>query len=79
MAALAAADDAIDFATLVDATKLSKGNLSSHVRKLEEAGFVSVIKEFVDRKPLTQYRCTEVGRKELKAHLAQVEKVLKGL
>ncbi len=79
MAALAAVAEGIDFVALVEATKLSKGNLSSHIKKLEDAGFVKVTKEFVDRKPLTRLFCTDHGRSELRAHLAEVERVLKGL
>ena len=44
------------------ATGLTRGNLSSHMTKLEEAGYVEVIKEFVDRKPVTLLKLTDAGR-----------------
>lgn len=77
LAALATSSEPIDFLQLLRDTKLSKGNLSVHVRKLEEAGFVEVRKEFVDRKSCTRYRCTESGRAALKDYLTSVENLLK--
>ena len=76
MALLAASKKPIDFNTALDSLEVSKGNLSSHIRKLEEAGFVEVNKEFVDRKPLTTYSCTKQGRRALKQHLKHLEKIL---
>ena len=51
-----------DFVYLMRTTGLTRGNLSSHMTKLEEVGYVEVIKEFVDRKPVTMLRLTEKGR-----------------
>ncbi len=73
---LAAADEAPDFNTLLERLDLSKGNLSSHVRKLEEGGLVQVHKEFLDRKPRTTYSVTTKGRQELKSYLETVEALL---
>ena len=78
LATLAASEEAMEFNALIDALDLSKGNLSSHIRKLEEAGLVAVRKEFVERKPRTSYECTRAGRKELKDYLARLEALLKG-
>ena len=44
----------------------SFGNLSSHMSKLEQAGFISVQKEFVDRKPHTMLSLTKSGREAFK-------------
>jgi len=52
-----------DFVYLMRTTGLTRGNLSFHMTKLEEAGYVEVIKEFVDRKPVTMLRLTDQGRK----------------
>ena len=76
MALLAASKDPMDFKSVLGALEISKGNLSSHIRKLEEAGYVEVKKEFVERKPLTSYICTEQGRKAVTKHLKHLEKVL---
>ncbi len=77
MALLAAAPAPVDFTTLCEELKMTKGNLSSHMRRLEESGMVRVEKAFVDRKPLTTYCCTKQGRTEVKSYLNQVEKLLK--
>lgn len=46
-----------------------KGNLDAHLRKLGEAGYVEVRKEFAERKPVTWYEITAAGSKALRAHL----------
>lgn len=51
-----------DFLFLLDQTGLTRGNLSSHMAKLETAGYVEVDKTFVERIPRTTYRLTESGR-----------------
>jgi len=51
-----------DFVYLVRTTGIKPGNLSSHMTKLEEAGYVEVIKEFVERKPTTMLSLTKKGR-----------------
>jgi DNA-binding HxlR family transcriptional regulator len=54
------------------------GNLSIHLRKLEEAKYITVKKEFVNRKPQTQYRLTRKGREAFADYIAQLEKFIKG-
>lgn len=68
MAYLSGADIA-DFGELKSRLDLSDGNLSVHLRKLEEAGFVAIDKSFVGRKPLTRVRLTEPGRAAFVAYL----------
>jgi DNA-binding MarR family transcriptional regulator len=51
-----------DFVFLKSRTGLTRGNLSSHLRKLEEAGYLSINKEFVDRIPRTVLQITDKGR-----------------
>jgi DNA-binding MarR family transcriptional regulator len=58
---LYAAEEA-DFVFLLNATELTWGNLSSHVGKLEEAGYVEVEKGFLGKKPRTLARLTPEGR-----------------
>jgi DNA-binding MarR family transcriptional regulator len=55
--------ESADFLFLMNQLGLTFGNLSSHMSKLEEAGYISVEKEFVDKKPLTKLSLTEAGRK----------------
>ncbi|MAL57431.1 MAG: winged helix-turn-helix domain-containing protein [Brevundimonas aurantiaca] len=68
MAYLSGADTA-DFNTLKTRLQTTDGNLSVHLRKLEEAGFVAVTKSFIGRKPLTQASLTEDGRAAFVAYL----------
>jgi DNA-binding transcriptional ArsR family regulator len=55
---------------------LTWGNLSAHLSKLEEAGYVRVEKEFVLKKPHTMVRLTEVGRKAFEVYRDQMRKML---
>jgi len=67
MSALSACESA-DFLFLQRITGLSKGNLSSHLGRLEDAGLVTVTKEFVGRIPRTNAALTPEGRERLAAH-----------
>jgi DNA-binding MarR family transcriptional regulator len=53
---------AADFSTLKARLQATDGNLSVHLRKLEEAGYVAIGKSFVAKKPLTTITLTEPGR-----------------
>lgn len=68
MAYLSGAETA-DFNTLKARLQTTDGNLSVHLRKLEEAGFVAVSKSFNGRKPLTEASLTEEGRSAFVAYL----------
>jgi DNA-binding MarR family transcriptional regulator len=75
MAYLADAE-AADFNELKDLLQATQGNLSVHLRKLEEAGYIAIDKSFVDRKPLTRARLTEAGRKAFAAYLEAITKLV---
>jgi DNA-binding HxlR family transcriptional regulator len=75
MAFLSGADTA-DFATLKARLQTTDGNLSVHLRKLEEAGFVAVTKSFRGRKPLTEASLTEEGRTAFVAYLDAMSDLL---
>ncbi|MCG6920213.1 MAG: transcriptional regulator [Acidobacteria bacterium] len=75
MAYLANAEVA-DFTELKDALQTTQGNLSVHLRKLEEARYVSIEKSFLDRKPLTRARLTRAGRKAFAAYLDAMRKLV---
>lgn len=55
--------ESADFLFIMQQSGLTFGNLSSHMKKLEEAGYIEVIKEFVDRRPRTSLKLTATGRK----------------
>jgi DNA-binding MarR family transcriptional regulator len=75
MAYLANAEVA-DFNELKAALEATQGNLSVHLRKLEDAGYVKIEKSFLARKPLTRARLTPSGRKAFSAYLATIGRLL---
>lgn len=77
MAFLAGAG-AADFNTLKGKLQATDGNLSAHLRKLEDAGFVAVAKTFADRKPLTTLTLTDAGRTAFTAYLDAIGKLVEG-
>jgi DNA-binding transcriptional ArsR family regulator len=62
-----------DFKYLLAATGLSKGNLSSHLSKLEEANLVLVTKGFEGKVPWTRVRLAPAGRARVEAHWRNLE------
>jgi len=66
-----------DFLFLMTQTGLTKGNLSSHISKLEEAGYVEVVKEFLGKKPHTMLRLTRKGRKAFEVYRERMKELLK--
>ena len=71
--------DRADFLFLKQQTGLTWGNLSSHITKLETAGYVEVIKKFVDRKPYTLIQLTEEGREAFRLYQRQMKHVFEGI
>jgi DNA-binding MarR family transcriptional regulator len=76
VAYLSAVDSAL-FSELRDKVGATDGNLSAHLRKLEDAGYVAVAKSFVNRKPQTRLALTAAGRKAWAAWLNQMEALRK--
>ncbi|WP_292038891.1 MULTISPECIES: winged helix-turn-helix domain-containing protein [unclassified Brevundimonas] len=64
--------EAADFAEIKAKLQTTDGNLSVHLRKLEDAGFVQVEKTFAGRKPLTRAQLTPKGREAFIAYLDQI-------
>jgi len=67
--------ESADFLFLQHQLQVTPGNLSSHLTKLEEAGYVEIVKEFIQRKPHTALKLTKKGRgafKEYQQNLIQV-------
>ena|SRR5690554_5173813 len=65
-----------DFTNLIYKTKLSRGNLSVQLQKLEEAGYIEIVKEFVHRKPRTMAALSDKGRKALRRYQAHLTSLL---
>ena len=55
---------------------LTDGHLSTHLRKLEEAGYIKCLKSFVGRRPRTTYRMLAKGRTAFERHVATLEQVV---
>jgi len=64
-----------DFVFLQRATGLTKGNLSSHLSRLEEAGLVAIEKRFVRKKPNTNVALTAEGKRRIARHWEQLERL----
>ncbi len=74
-----AQSEVADFTTLKTALETTQGNLSIHLRKLEEAGYVTVDKSFLDRKPLTRLRLTKAGHKALAAYVTAMAQLVEDM
>jgi len=68
--------ESADFLFLLRQTELTRGNLSSHLSKLEAAGYVEIAKEFVDKIPRTLIRLTQAGQAALDAYRRDMGSVL---
>ncbi len=68
--------ESADFLYLLRETGLSKGNLSSHLSKLEEAGYVSIEKSFRGKLPLTMCRLTTEGRAAFRRYRDYLKRVV---
>ena len=71
--------ESADFLFLMRQTGLTRGNLSSHMSKLEAAGYVAVKKEFVEKIPRTLLWLTEKGRKAFEVYRQGMKQVLDSL
>jgi DNA-binding MarR family transcriptional regulator len=70
-------NDSVNFNSLKELLNLTDGNLATHVKALEEAGYLLVQKEFIGRKPNTLYSVTANGRKAFEEHLSVLEQFIK--
>lgn len=67
-----------DFTFLVRKTGLTRGNLSVHLQKLEQNGYVEILKEFQQRKPHTLVRLTQRGRGAFDSYRERILAILGG-
>ena len=70
--------DAADFTELKTVLEATQGNLSVHLKKLEEAGYVAIAKSFVNNKPLTRVSITREGRRAFAAYLDAIGALIGG-
>ena len=72
-AVLLARHDRLSFSRLKELLQETDGNLGANMRKLEDAGYVTVRKEFQDRRPVTWYVLSPKGRRALSQHLSGLQ------
>lgn len=70
--------ESLSFSRLKELLEETDGNLGASLRKLEDAGYVSVRKEFVERKPVSWYALTKPGSAAVKGHLKALEALIDG-
>ena len=70
--------DAADFTELKTVLEATQGNLSVHLKKLEEAGYVAIAKSFVNNKPLTRVSITPEGRRAFADYLEAIGRLIGG-
>lgn len=68
--------ESADFLFLMNQTRLTRGNLSSHLTKLEAAGYVEIKKEFVQKIPRTLLRLTNQGKKAFQEYRRSMKQIL---
>ena len=71
--------ESVDFVFLKNMTGLTWGNLSTHLTKLEEAGYIAVNKEFKGKKPHTTISLTKQGRTAFREYKKSLQQVLDDL
>jgi len=74
---LLAASPELSFTELRDSLQMTDGNVVTHIRTLQEAGFVAVTKQFRDSRSLTTCQLTPVGRAAFTAHLGLLEQIVR--
>ena len=75
MSMLAAAPE-LSFTELRDALSMTDGNLTTHIRTLQEAGYVSVTKSFQHNRPLTTCSLTAAGKKAFTGYINLLEEII---
>ena len=71
--------DSADFIFLLNQTGLTWGNLSAHMSKLEEAGYIEVEKSFKGKRPNTNLHLTAAGRKAFQVYRSRMQELLNEL
>lgn len=68
-----------DFGELIDTLSLTRGNLSMHMKMLEECKYVTIKKQFVNNRPKTTYTITGLGKKDFTAYIEILERIISTL
>ena len=68
-----------DFSELINALELTRGNLSMHMKLLEECNYITIKKQFVNNRPKTTYQITGLGKKDFTAYIEILEGIIASL
>ncbi|HWH67967.1 MAG TPA: transcriptional regulator [Candidatus Sulfotelmatobacter sp.] len=71
-----AASPELSFTEMRDALNMTDGNLTTHIRTLQEAGYVSVTKSFQNNRPLTTCALTPAGKKAFTSYINLLEEII---
>jgi len=71
--------ESMEFTRLRSVVDATDGNLGAHLSKLEDVGYITIEKDFVDKKPRTRIALTREGRKALVTHVAYLRDILDGV
>ncbi len=72
-----AATPELSFTELREALDMTDGNLTTHIRTLQEAGYISVTKSFQNRRPLTTCALTSAGKKAFQNYINLLEQIIR--
>ena len=72
-----AASPELSFTELRDTLEMTDGNLTTHMRTLQESGYVSIAKSYRNRRPLTTISLTPTGRQAFANYIALLEQIVK--
>jgi len=70
-------NDYLDFKALKELLGVTDGNLASHLKSLEKSEYIKYTKEFLNRKPNTNYSATTKGKVAFKKHINAIEQLIK--
>ena len=71
-----AASPELSFTEMRDTLKMTDGNLTTHIRTLQEAGYISITKSFQNNRPLTTCSLTSAGKKAFTSYINLLERIV---
>jgi DNA-binding MarR family transcriptional regulator len=71
-------NDSVSYNDLKELLQVTDGNLASHLKGLEDSGYIKVQKGFIGRKTNTTYSVTKAGEKAFRLHLDVLEQMIRG-
>ena len=69
-------NDTAEFTRLKELLGVTDGNLASHIKYLEKEGYIMSIKQFINKKPNTQYAISKEGKLAFKKHIKAIEALI---